>query len=200
MFQTQISELIHDSLNELFQNISIDFYLFGEEDFSFSVPILEFDIQYKNKDYDEIEKTSLNVAIEVVFRPIKEGLEISHRAFLYKPDTKEFIESKDFIKSKKYNYDDIVNLIQDCYGLNKIKFIGNQNITTKAQTFLNNDFKLENASSDICKISELLIEKIQFEFLHIGITFDKLDFIEEREKHEFGDPHFDTPHVYLLKY
>lgn len=198
MPETSLAMLIFDNLRALFNDNSIDFYLEGESDFSFSVPILEFDFKYKDKDDSGVKKSTLNIAIEVRFQPSSKGLQISHRVFLYKPDTKEFVEPSGFVGLESYDYKDITPLILDDYDFSDIQSIKGQKLTKEVKTLLSDGFKLKSASENIYGISDVLIQQVKSKIISLGVSINKIDIVEERDEYSPAAPHFDTSHIYLL--
>lgn len=196
---TPLAAMILNNLESLFNDISINFYSEGEGDFSFSTPILEFGFEYKDKDDSEIKASTLNVAVEVRFQPIETGLKVSHRAFVYKPDTKTFVEPTGFVKSKKYDYKDITSLILDDYDFSDIQLIGDKRLTAETETYLSNGLKLKGASENIYAISEALAQEVKSRLLSKGASIDEVDTVEEREEYLLMEPNFDTPHIYILR-
>jgi len=200
MYQTQspLTVMVFKKLESLFKDISINFYNDGECDISFSTPILNFGFEYKNEDA-EIEKSSLNIAIEVCFAPVEDGLQVSHRAFIYRPDTNELIEPSGFVKSKEYDYKEITSLILDDYNFNELQLVGAPKLTTQAKTFCSDGFKLKSASESIYEISEALREEIKSRILGLGTLINEMDTVEERKEYVLAEPNFDTPHIYILR-
>ena len=102
-YMSKLHESIYDNLESIYSDIAIDLYLDDENDFSFSIPVLSFNIKHKDIDSGELETASLDIIIEVVFKPYRDGLKVSHRLLLKNSTANNWLEFNKFVEPQNHN-------------------------------------------------------------------------------------------------
>ena len=196
---TPFHEAVYKKLEGMYSGLATAFYLDDEDDFSFSIPILNFDVSHKDKDSDEVLKESLDAVIEVVFRPYEDGLKVSHRVQLKRHDSNELFEFDKPIDFKKHNLKHVCSEMSKNCDFNIVETLGRPKLSVVSKTFVNKNEKLATDYEIVYNISAELVKKVKSDLIKVDIQIDSLEFVESNEKTGYSEPYFDTMHCYIIK-